>query len=273
MNRKLLVTLLHKNIEELSMITESFMDMTDYPQAIVHLARRKTEDIQMIIDQLSEIEQEKATPVADEKPNIKPVIPEIQSEQLKSQPAQPEPEPEKLQPKEPKPVVETIVEPEPSAEEIEIIDLVEEEIVVVETAEETRMTLETNVVTETTEVIGNHEVKTVTDETKKTTIADKIVHPVVSRNEMMAKSDNTLSSTIANKKIDDIKQAISIGDRFRFQRELFKGNGEDMNKTLSYINQLATLNEVVSFLQSKYGWEEETEAAEDFMQIVKRKFL
>jgi len=30
-----------------------------------------------------------------------------------------------------------------------------------------------------------------------------------------------------------------------------------MNKTLNYINQLATLDEVTSFLQSKYGWDEE----------------
>ncbi len=268
MNRKLLVTLLHKNIEELSMITESFMDMTDYPQAIVHLAKRKTEDIQTIIEQLSNIKPEQIavttevktveTPKVEEKP-VEPVAvkPEITAEPVSV----------------PEPVVEVVVDSGPTAEDMVTIDLVEEEITVVETAEETKMTVETTLVTETTEVKGNHEVKTVTDETKKTTIADKIVHPVVSRNEMMAKNDNTLSATIANKKIDDIKQAISIGDRFRFQRELFKGNGEDMNKTLSYINQLATLDEVVSFLQSKYGWEETTEASEDFMQIVKRKFL
>ncbi len=122
-------------------------------------------------------------------------------------------------------------------------------------------------------MINNHEVKVTTDESKKTTIADKIISPTVSRNEFMSKADNSLSASIANKKITDIKQAISIGDRFRFQRELFKGNGEEMNKTLNYINQLATLDEVTSFLQSKYGWDGENETTEDFYQIIKRKFL
>ena len=78
---------------------------------------------------------------------------------------------------------------------------------------------------------------------------------------------------LGNKKISDIKQGINIGDRFRFQRELFRGNGEDMNKTLTYLNQLATANEALSFLRSKYGWATDNETAEDFYQIVKRRFL
>jgi hypothetical protein len=90
---------------------------------------------------------------------------------------------------------------------------------------------------------------------------------------MMARGENGgLNAAIGNKKVDDIRQAISLGDRFRFQRELFKNNGEEMNKTLSYINKLATYEEVVSFLQSKYGWEDGSAAAEDFYQIIKRKF-
>lgn len=66
---------------------------------------------------------------------------------------------------------------------------------------------------------------------------------------------------------------INIGDRFRFQRELFRGNGEDMNKSINYINQLATLNEALSFLKSKYEWTEENETAEDFYQIIRRRFI
>lgn len=257
MNRKLLVTLLHKNIEELNMITESFMEMDEYPQAIVHLAKRKTEDIQTIIDQLAEIKE----PVPS-------VIP--------TQPISTVTEPEKVEVPE---IVadEPVVEISSSIETIEDIiveNITEETLTVVETQEEKTIVAETKEVKEITEINSLHETKIVTDETKKTTIADRIVPPVLSRNETMSKSsDNSLSSTLANKKIDDIKQAISIGDRFRFQRELFRGNGEDMNKTLSYINQLATLDEVTSFLMSKYGWQGENPAVEDFFSIIRRKFL
>lgn len=260
MNRKLLVTLLHKNIEELNMMTESFMEMNEYPSAIVHLARRKTEDIQTIIDQLAEIKDK--APVTHEAPEKE--VDSVPATEIISELIVADNQPEVKQ-------EETVTE----TEIIETVDLVEEveEVTIVQTEEENKVIIETKVVKETTEILNQHETKITTDENRITTIGDKIVPPVVSRNEVLSKSDNSLSATIANKKIDDIKQAISIGDRFRFQRELFKGNGEDMNKTLSYINQLATLDEVSSFLMSKYGWDENSAVTDDFMQIVKRKFL
>ncbi|MFV0471243.1 MAG: hypothetical protein ACK5L7_04310 [Paludibacteraceae bacterium] len=76
-----------------------------------------------------------------------------------------------------------------------------------------------------------------------------------------------------NIKINDIRNAINIGDRFRFQRELFGGNGEVMNKTITYLNQLAKYDEAVSFLSNKFGWDNENKHTEDFLQIIKRRYL
>jgi hypothetical protein len=45
-----------------------------------------------------------------------------------------------------------------------------------------------------------------------------------------------------------------------------------MNKTLNYINQLASYNEVISFLGAKYGWDSENETAADFYGVIGRKF-
>jgi len=277
MNRKLLVTLLQKNIEELNMITDGFMEMNQYPSTIIHLAKRKTEDIRTIIEQLAEVKNE--TSVTEV---TTPVIEKVIAEEI---PVEAEPEIQEAIIEEievPAAAVEESIKiPEPELEPVVVIieevqeeptEETTEELTIIQTEDETEITLETSEITQVTEVIDNHEVKVTTNETTKTTIADKIIHPTVSRNEVMSKSDNSLSATIANKKITDIKQAISIGDRFRFQRELFKGNGEEMNKTLSYINQLATLDEVLSFLKSKYGWDETNEATEDFYQIVRRKF-
>ena len=277
MNRKLLVTLLQKNIEELNMITDGFMEMNEYPSAIIHLAKRKTEDIRTIIEQLAEVKNETSVAVV-----TTPVIEKVIVEKIAVE-AEPETQEAIIEEIEVQatPVQESIETPEPELEPIvELIEEVQEdsteetteELTITQTEDETEITLETSEITQVTEVIDNHEVKVTTNETTKTTIADKIIHPTVSRNEVLSKSDNSLSATIANKKISDIKQAISIGDRFRFQRELFKGNGEEMNKTLSYINQLATLDEVLSFLKSKYSWDETNEATEDFYQIVRRKF-
>lgn len=287
MNRKLIVTLLHKNIEELSMITESFMEMEEYPAAIVHIAKRKTEDIQLLIEQLAGISEDKkpsiitkqapeTTAINNNQPNSAVIAtPEIPVEK-NNKPEVVIPQPITIKEEEKAP------EPETFEAEVEIEEITS---ATVETQEPDTL-VETTKTTETitAELISERqtegskieeiEIKTVTEETRKTTIADKIIQPTVSRNEAHSKNnDNSLSASIANKKISDIKTAISIGDRFRFQRELFRGNGEDMNKTLNYINQLATFDEVHSFLQSKYSWDEENDNVEDFYQIAKRKFI
>ena len=287
MNRKLIVTLLHKNIEELSMITESFMEMVEYPAAIVHIAKRKSEDIQLLIEQLAGVSEEKklsiitkqvpeTTVINNNQPNSAVIAtPEIPVEKNNI--------PEVVIPQ-PITIKEEEKAPEPETFEAEVV--IEEITSTTVETEEPDTLVETTKTTETFTAelksesapeatkIEEIEIKTVTEETRKTTIADKIIQPTVSRNEAHSKNnDNSLSASIANKKISDIKTAISIGDRFRFQRELFRGNGEDMNKTLNYINQLATFDEVHSFLQSKYSWDEENDNVEDFYQIAKRKFI
>ena len=280
MNRKLLVTLLHKNIEELGMITESFLEMNEYPKTIIQLAKRKTEDIQTILDELAGNKENLETiKIADINQN------EVKIEEIfiEQQPIEmPEPvaalEPVILpEPSEVEAIIEIHAPADPIIEEPAFIEVQMDEIeTTTETTIEQTIEIENNnSITETTlttETVITEVIKH-TEEQKKVTIADKIGNQTTSRNEKLSQVDNSLSATHANKKVTDIKQAISIGDRFRFQRELFKSNGEDMNKTLSYINQLATLNEAMSFLKSKYGWDETNEAVEDFYQIVKRKFV
>lgn len=282
MNRKLIVTLLRKDIQELEMITEGFMEMNIYPKAIILLAQRKTDDIQSYIKQLSELElEESAAGINDLKQSIA-VPTTTQATIILAEP-----------------IIETSIDTdttdeiheeidasmESTSELIENDDIVDvkeaiEDIVVNEDTEITEIK-NTDLVTEEikeneinkAEIAPETNIKPLVDETRKTILGEKNILTTPSRNEQLLKADNSISSSLANKKIHDIKQAISIGDRFRFQRELFRGNGEDMNKTLTYINLLATLEEALSFIQSKYGWTPDNETAEDFYQIVRRRFL
>jgi len=264
------------------MITEGFMEMNIYPKAIILLAQRKTDDIQSYIKQLSELElEESAAGINDLKQSIA-VPTTTQATIILAEP-----------------IIETSIDTdttdeiheeidasmESTSELIENDDIVDvkeaiEDIVVNEDTEITEIK-NTDLVTEEikeneinkAEIAPETNIKPLVDETRKTILGEKNILTTPSRNEQLLKADNSISSSLANKKIHDIKQAISIGDRFRFQRELFRGNGEDMNKTLTYINLLATLEEALSFLQSKYGWTPDNETAEDFYQIVRRRFL
>jgi hypothetical protein len=235
MNKELLVTLLRKDIQELDMITEGFMEMTEYPKAIIQLANRKAGDIQYYIQQLANIE---TGDVASEE--VKPIeeVP-VQTEETKAEAIEKE--------------IFTPVHDFDAPIEFGMLEKIEN-------PEDETLPLA---------VDANNAVV----EEKEVPLVEKVSNQVPSRNELLNKGDNSIGSLLANKKISDIKQAINIGDRFRFQRELFKGNGEDMNKTLHYINQLATFDEVWSFLQSKYNWTPDNESVEDFYQIVRRRFL
>jgi hypothetical protein len=272
MNRKLLVTLLRKDIQELDMITEGFMEMNEYPKAIISLAQRKADDIQSYIRQLAEI---KAEPTTEHVIPAEIEIPEIKSESISS-----------AAPTISEPIIEQTIEEEEEEEEVEAEVILAEDLEIIETPVEvveqkdttTGMLVEIIDETPAKQPVQQENVQTETkpasDEIRRTVLSERATNNgVTSRNEALSKEDHSLGAILANKKIDDIKQAINIGDRFRFQRELFKGNGEDMNKTLNYINQLATLVEVQAFLQSKYNWSEDNESAEDFYHIVKRRFI
>jgi hypothetical protein len=260
MNRELLVTLLRKQIHELDMMTEGFMEMKEYPASIVELARMKTIDIQEYIEKLGalkEMYQEEHLLKDTFIDTIIPTHPPAQEEQ-------------DLQP--------SVFVAAPNDEigieltHNEALDPIESEIITIEEPTENLNVVETVAQIEQVISAERKPISTPKD-TKKPILADKLMNATTSRNEQLYKADNSISSTIANKKIDDIKQAISLGDRFRFQRELFKGNGEDMNKTLLHLNQIANYDEAVSFLQANYEWKEDDENASDFYQIIRRKFL
>lgn len=273
MNRKLIVTLLRKDIQELDMITEGFMEMTEYPKAIILLAQRKTDDIQSYIQQLSNndievdelgsITETVEEPLFSESVEINSVVEDIKiieiPEAIKDIPENEILEESVVQNTEDNTV---IIEMQETFEDSELVNDIDETDI-----------LENRDEIELTETTTELEIEITVEETRKTILGEKNFSTTHTRNELLSKADNSISSTLANKKIDDIKQAINIGDRFRFQRELFRGNGEEMNKTLTYLNQLATLAEAESFLQSKYGWATENESAEDFFQIVRRRFL
>lgn len=72
--------------------------------------------------------------------------------------------------------------------------------------------------------------------------------------------------------VDDIRQAISLGDRFLFQRELFGGNGELMQRTLDDINALGTLSEAIEYVNDNFEWDQESTAVQLFENVLKRRF-
>ena len=73
-------------------------------------------------------------------------------------------------------------------------------------------------------------------------------------------------------KVTDIKKAISLGDRFLFQRELFGGNGELMAKTIAELNKLDSIDEAEAYIVKHFIWDKESSTYELFYNILKRRW-
>ena len=87
-----------------------------------------------------------------------------------------------------------------------------------------------------------------------------------------AKGAQPLQTSLFGTAVEDIRQAISLGDRFLFQRELFAGNGELMQKTLDEINGLGSLSEAMDYVLDNFDWDKESTAVQLFENVLKRRF-
>ena len=115
------------------------------------------------------------------------------------------------------------------------------------------------------DIVGDNQVITLAESIEATeSVADKLAK----------NADDTLASAINNKKIIDLKSSITLGDRFRFQRELFGGNGEKMNKAISDFNSFETMTEAQDYIAKNFvHWALDNETVSDFIQLLQRRYL
>ena len=79
-------------------------------------------------------------------------------------------------------------------------------------------------------------------------------------------------AAVYGKPVDDIRQAISLGDRFLYQRDLFGQNAELMQRTLTEINGLKSFDEAMSYINSRFQWDTESNSYQQFIVSLHRRF-
>ena len=236
MDKELLITLIKKDVNELGIVLEGLLENNNLPKSIINLSIDKAENIASCLKQLLEENAQ---------------IPQTQT-CTKEEICQ-EGENNHTQPSEEDVVVN--IEVKEMQEDVELVSFAKEDVIEIE---------EESSATNTSE----QEVK----EVKIITVAES-VQVDVSLNEKLQKEDNSIGNIISSQKIEDLKQAISIGDRFRFQRELFGGNGEIMNKTITELNNATSLEKALEFISTNFSWNEKDDNVKDFLSLLERKFI
>ena len=110
----------------------------------------------------------------------------------------------------------------------------------------------------------------VTEEGKKEEPAI-VAEPVV---ETVVKEEEPKSAVLGEslKLSAGLRHAISLNDSFRFSRELFGGDTDLMNRVIEQISVMSSYKTAVAFLSSKVELNEEKEAVNDFLELLKKFF-
>jgi len=95
--------------------------------------------------------------------------------------------------------------------------------------------------------------------------------PVIEEPEPVKEEVISPNAALYGKAVDDIRLAISLGDRFLFQRELFGQNAELMQRTLTELNDLGSFDEAVDYI-SRFGWDTESNTYQQFLVALHRRF-
>ena len=98
-----------------------------------------------------------------------------------------------------------------------------------------------------------------------------VAEPVV---ETVVKEEEPKSAVLGEslKLSAGLRHAISLNDSFRFSRELFGGDTELMNRVIEQISVMGSYKTAVAFLSSKVEINEEKEAVNDFLELLKKFF-
>lgn len=130
------------------------------------------------------------------------------------------------------------------------------------------------------QVIEKEVIKEVPVEVIKEVVVEKPVEVVITPatepeiivEEPVQEEVSSPKAAVYGKAVEDIRQAISIGDRFLFQRELFGQDTELMQRTLTELNVLGSYEEAIMYIGKHFQWDTESNTYQQFLVTLHRRF-
>ncbi|MCD6090662.1 MAG: hypothetical protein J7J72_04120 [Bacteroidales bacterium] len=98
----------------------------------------------------------------------------------------------------------------------------------------------------------------------------------VNENVANKSEDKSLVNKLSNTRIENLKSAIGINDKFFFINELFGGNSQAYEDVIYALNNFKRFEEsmqYVSTLKYRHDWNTETEAYQKLIRFLERKFI
>jgi hypothetical protein len=110
---------------------------------------------------------------------------------------------------------------------------------------------------------------------EKTTTPAEESTPIISLNEILAQqqTQHTILKALEKAPIEDLKKSITMNQRFQFARELFKGDSEQYELSISELNNASgdKAFEVLENMKRKWGWDTTSIAYIELEELVQRR--
>lgn len=252
MDSKDLMSLISEEISELSLLCGGMSEMERVPSSVLSLARNKATLLLQRIDQLDSYQKAQVpTPECEVRPNVPA-----------SRPVSVEVEPELSMTTHPEPVKETPVTAVAEEEPVEVVDKVEyhqeknlskEEVV----APIEPVSVVSDAPQEKHEPINHQETKPLAHEYGNVrTVLDA----------------NRSAKRVESRFVQSIKKAITLNDRIRYMNELFGGDAQLMSSTIEQLDGMSSLQEAKDYVKWNFSWDENEEAASDFLRLLEDRF-
>ena len=249
MTEETYIALIQKDIRELSLIAEG-LNETGFPTpTVIRLASDKAVDIVNNLQRLSEYKQQREATIAEEE--------ERKRQQLIAEEEQ-----------------RRIAEEEERKRQQLIAEEEQRRIAEEEERKRQQLIAEQEKQKQTPHSTSSHTQKTLIDRTEiRPTKTESVIGTRETKVErIISQNKKALADRMANTKIESLRKAISMGDRFRFQRELFDNNAETMNAAIDSIDACSDIYAAEDFINDHFDWDPENETVRDFLILLSRRF-
>ena len=109
--------------------------------------------------------------------------------------------------------------------------------------------------------------------TPNPTLGDHLKASGSAVNEIYGKAKGSTKTTSNPQPVTDILVAIGLNDRFMYTRELFNNDSGMFKSTITVLNNLPNFDAAQEYLKKTFNWKDEDANAEQFVQIVRRRYL
>lgn len=174
------------------------------------------------------------------------------------------------------PQIEEPIVNEPVVEETPVVEeepVVEEKSIVEESQVVAEMSAIEEPVVETPQNVEEKPVEQEKAESTHITLGEQLGQSRQSSLNDKFASNKPLEGGIGLKSISDIRLAIPLGERFRFTRMLFSGNGPAFDSTVAKLNEMSSIEEADNYVRTNFSWDMDSPVVADFMNIVRRRYL